>query len=114
MSVGKRRSDIAKLVTRAREVWRQSIKYQEAKKACKDTDRPGWYICKLCGTSHEVIQVDHIEPIGKQPDYLYEFGMWLERLFNLPQQGICKDCHKVKSKEDKRRIRKAVPAEAVV
>lgn len=110
MSVGKRRSDIAKLVTRAREVWRQSVKYQQAKRECRDPNRPGWFICCLCKASREVIQVDHIEPIGKQPDHLLEFGMWLERLFNLPQRGICKDCHKVKTKEDKRLMKVLVAA----
>lgn len=103
----KRRSDIQKMVTRAREIWRGSVKYYEAKKACKDPERTGWYICSLpeCGESREVIQIDHIEAIGKQPDTWEEFGPWLERLFNLPQRGICKDCHKLKGKEDRLRLK---------
>lgn len=106
----KRRSDIAKLVSSSRDIWRQSTKYQDAKRACRDPLRSGWFLCSLCGASRELIQIDHIEPVGRQPDHLGEFGPWLERLFNLPQRGICKDCHKVKTKEDKRKIRLGVAA----
>lgn len=100
MNLYRRRSDIAKLVTRSREVWRQSVKYQAIKRECKDPDRTGWFICRLCGQSREVIVVDHIVAIGKQPDSFLEFGTWLDRLFNLPQMGICRDCDRKKSKKN--------------
>ncbi len=99
----KRRSDIAKLVSHSRIVWRQSAIYQLVKKMAKDPNRSGWFICTNCQQSREVIQVDHSTPIGKQPDTLIEFGPWLERLFNSPQWAICKDCHKTKSKEERKK-----------
>jgi hypothetical protein len=103
MAKQKRRSDIAKMVTAARDVWRQSETYQAVKKACKSKLRAGWFDCTRCLQLREVIRIDHIAAIGKQPTNWREFGPWLERLncgdFNL--QGICTDCHKVKTKHDK-------------
>lgn len=101
----KRRSDIAKLVTRSREVWRMSEVCLLIKKQAKVG--PGWYKCKSCGQSREVIRIDHIKAIGKQPDTMLEFGPWLEKLFcgqeNL--QPLCQDCHREKSKDDKKRLK---------
>lgn len=99
----KRRSDIAKLVSHCRIVWRQSELYQKVKKLAKDPERSGWFICAKCHTSREVVQVDHFDPIGKQPDTLVEFGPWLEKLFTSPQWALCKDCHKAKSKEERQK-----------
>lgn len=108
-----RRSDIAKLVSKAREVWRQSQNYQAAKKACREINRPdykGWFRCAMCQAFREVIKVDHIDPIGKQPETMGQFGEWLERLFcpitNL--QGLCNDCHREKTREEGKARRAAV------
>lgn len=104
MAAKKRRSDIAKLVSAARNVWRQSENYQIVKKRCKDPNNTGWFICEKCKEKREVIKIDHVEPVGKQPDSLLEFGKWLGRLFcdlsNL--NGLCSDCHKSKSKQERK------------
>lgn len=101
----KRRSDIAKIVSAARDVWRQSENYQFIKKQSKVPDKPGWFQCFKCNSHVEVIKIDHIEPIGKQPDNLTEFGPWLKKLFcdvfNL--QPICNACHKLKTKEERKK-----------
>lgn len=101
----KRRSDIAKLVSHSREVWRQSVPYQTVKKRCRIEGKTGWFKCELNGEEVEVIKIDHVVPIGKQPDSLEEFGTWLPKLFcsetNL--QGLCNACHKIKSKEERKR-----------
>ena len=101
----KRRSDIAKLVSKSREVWRQSTSYQTTKKNCRVLGKSGWFKCQICSNEVEVIRIDHIKPIGKQPDKLEEFGEWLPKLFceesNL--QGLCNACHKQKSKEERKR-----------
>lgn len=104
----KRRSDISKLISKAREVWRQSQNYQFVKKQCKSTKEPGWFICENPGCSDpivEVIRIDHKQPIGKQPISLIEFGIWLDRLFCAPNnlQGLCNRCHKQKTKEERRK-----------
>lgn len=99
----KRRSDIAKLVSHCRIVWRQSVYYQQAKKITKIEDKSGWFRCQRCERETEKIQIDHVQPIGHQPDNLVEFGRWLHLLFcdtsNL--QGLCTECHKKKTKEDR-------------
>lgn len=99
----KRRNDFAKLVSHSRIVWRQSELYQKVKKLAKDPAKSGWFLCAKCQQSREKIQVDHFEPIGKQPDSFVEFGPWLEKLFTSPTWCLCADCHKLKSKEERRK-----------
>lgn len=98
----KRRSDIQKLVTAAREIWRMSETHQQVKKDSRDPKRSGWFICGDCESSREVIKVDHKIPIGIQPIKMSDFGTWLQYLFcgigNL--KPICADCHKEKTKEE--------------
>lgn len=103
----KRRSDIAKLVSHSREVWRQSVNYQETKKCLRCPGRPGWFACENCGINAEVIRIDHIKPIGKQPTLLSDFGWWLPKLFCHPDnlQGLCNLCHKKKTKEERKNAR---------
>lgn len=100
-----RRSDISKLVSAARNVWRQSENYQFIKKHSKVEGKSGWFQCFKCNREVEVIKVDHIQPIGKQPDNLTEFGVWLKKLFcdvfNL--QPLCNQCHKEKSREERKK-----------
>lgn len=109
----KRRSDIQKLVSASRDVWRQSEIYGEVKKESKDPSRSGWFICRSCQTSREVIKIDHIKGIGRQPDGLADFGSWLPALFcfkaNL--QPLCADCHSAKTKTDK--LKKAAAADSL-
>lgn len=106
----KRRSDIAKLVTAARDIWRHSQVYSDVKRESRDPNRTGFYICKKCKGSREVIKIDHIKPIGKQPDYWEEFGIWLGKLNCLPLnlQPLCADCHKEKTKKDAKEIKLAL------
>lgn len=103
----KRRSDISKLVTASRDIWRQSEIYHIVKRRSRDPNRTGWFKCSNCNESREVIRVDHISPIGKQPKCLLGFGEWLEKLFcpetNL--SGICVDCHKKKTKSERKKIK---------
>lgn len=103
----KRRSDIAKLVSKSREVWRQSENYQSVKRMAKSAFKKSWFRCYKCGEDREVIKIDHIEPIGKQPDSMIDFGPWLDKLFcpvtNL--QSLCADCHAAKTKEDNKKTR---------
>jgi 5-methylcytosine-specific restriction endonuclease McrA len=101
----KRRSDYAKLVSHAREVWRQSQVYQEVKRNTRIPGKSGWFNCQTCGRDTEKICIDHIVPVGKQPTCYLDFGSWLVKLFcgseNL--EGICSDCHKEKTKEERKK-----------
>jgi len=100
--VKKRRSDIAKLVSKSREIWRQSQNYQSVKKVCKIVGKSGWFKCQTCHSEVEVIKIDHIKPIGEQPVVMHNFGEWLEKLFCEPLnlQGLCTRCHSIKTKEE--------------
>jgi 5-methylcytosine-specific restriction endonuclease McrA len=99
-----KRSDIAKLVSAARKVWRESENYKAVKKAAAVPGKTGWFMCRKCQVPHEVIKIDHIDPIGKQPTTLEEFGQWLVRLFcaitNL--QPLCNGCHNEKTKAERK------------
>lgn len=105
MARGKRRSDIAKMVTAARDIWRQSVVYAEVKREGKV--RPNWFGCDVCKGEFQVIRIDHIEPIGKQPDRWEEFGPWLA-LLNCPKsnlQRLCLDDYRIKNNEDRKKLR---------
>lgn len=101
--MAKRKSDIRKLICAARQISRQSIAHGDVKRAQKVPGKTGWWSCKSCGRETEVIRIDHVIPIGKEPDVLEEFGTWLPKLLcgteNL--QGLCNACHKIKSKEER-------------
>jgi hypothetical protein len=87
-----------------------SVTYGEIKKSLKIVGRPGWFRCQDCAQAHEVIRIDHIVPLGRQPDALLEFGPWLLKLFcgraNL--QGLCMDCYKEKNKADRLSLKKEI------
>ena len=104
MAIKKRRSDIAKLVTMARDIWRFSENYQQVKRTSRNPDKPGWFVCRKCAKDVEVIRIDHLKALGEQPNSFKEFGDWLNKLFcpitNL--QPICNFCHREKTKEDAR------------
>ena len=83
----------------------------EVKRRCKDPNRPGWSICELCHKSVEKLDTDHIEPCVSP---LMGFGTWDEYItrrfvFDASKlQGICRECHREKSKQEniERRMRK--------
>ena len=110
--IKKRRSDIRKLISAARDISRQSLVSTEVKRRCRITDKNdvhfGWYVCVKCQEHHEIIKDDHIVPIGKEPETFLEFGPWLEKLFCLisNRQGLCARCHKEKSKRENAERRK--------
>lgn len=102
----RKRSDIAKLISKAREIWQYSAIHASVKKSCKIES--GVYKCQQCKKKCEVIHVDHKIPIGKQPTTFQEFGQWLTLLFcdtdNL--QGLCTKCHNKKTKKERQKGRR--------
>jgi len=71
-----------------------------------------WYICSECGAkcktaenkhNHPIIEVDHIDPVGKldsTPGGLIEF---INRLFCDPKnlRAVCRPCHRQKTRSDR-------------
>jgi len=73
----------------------------EVKRRCKDPNKSGWFICELCKVSHEKIEIDHINPCIKPSDGFVSWDEYITRrfVFRASQlQGLCHECHKVKSK----------------
>jgi 5-methylcytosine-specific restriction endonuclease McrA len=73
------------------------------KRRCQDPNRPGWYICELCKESREKIDIDHIIPCIKPSEGFTSWDEYITRRFVFDDkklQGLCKDCHKKKSKEE--------------
>ena len=102
----KRRSDVAKLVSASRNVWRFSQNYHAARKQAQV--KSGWYKCVHCKRSTEKPKVDHIDALGRQPISMFEFGTWLEHLFCPSEllQILCTECHNKKTKQDRKKMRK--------
>lgn len=77
----------------------------EVKRRCKDPNKPGWYICEKCKVSVEKLETDHIDPCVSP---LVGFTTWDEYIkkrfvFSADKlQGLCRECHKAKSKEENR------------
>jgi 5-methylcytosine-specific restriction endonuclease McrA len=73
----------------------------EVKRRCKDPTKPGWFICELCHTSHEKIDIDHVIPCVSIFDGWVSWDEYIKRRFVFDPkelQGICRSCHKLKSK----------------
>jgi len=86
------------------------------KRRCKDPNRPGWSICELCHKSVEKLDTDHIEPCVSPIAGFVTWDEYITRRFVFDAkklQGICKDCHRQKSKienaERRARKKKAIP-----
>lgn len=75
----------------------------EVKRRCKDPNRPGWFICEICHESREKIDVDHIEPVVSPLTGLVSWDEYIRRrlVFSADLlQGLCKDCHKAKTRKE--------------
>ncbi len=74
----------------------------EVKRRCKVPGKPGWYRCELCGQEREKLDVDHIKPVVSVRDGFTTWDLYIESKFVQADmlQGICKDCHKTKTKEE--------------
>lgn len=92
-----------KLVQLIRQCWayydlnRKLAKKESAvKQVNPETNRlKTYYRCVNCRDVFEKVQVDHIEPVGKEPETFLDFGNWINKLFcekdNL--RILCKTCH---------------------
>lgn len=108
----KRKTNMRKLICRAREIWRQSPEHGAVVKRCQHPEKKHLYYCEYCVVKgnhslHEKIYVDHSPAIGKEPgdNEFVNFGYWLEKLFWGKQYGICYECHKMKSKQERQKTK---------
>ena len=88
-----------KIRNAVRQIWQRSKARRIAKERCRNEE--GYYVCEQCTKQQPEITVDHIIAIGDMD----EVG-FLERLMvdSTGLKCLCDDCHKVKTKEDVRKI----------
>lgn len=86
--------EMKKISSAIRLVWQRCKARQITVKRCQDDD--GYYWCERCHNRTPSIKIDHIIPVGTLRDG------FIERLFCTSNrlQGLCKDCHKIKTKEE--------------
>ena len=99
--------DIKNLRSAIRLVWQRSHVRKLVVKRCTGFD--GFAYCELCNGRTPALKIDHIIKVG---DLLS--GNYIERMFTPSKnlQGLCKDCHDVKTKEERaldRKKKKAPP-----
>jgi 5-methylcytosine-specific restriction endonuclease McrA len=81
----------------------------EVKRRCKHPTKAGWFICEMCKGEREKLDVDHIVPCIKPSEGFTSWDAYIEARFVTADklQGLCKDCHKKKTK-DENRLRKEI------
>jgi len=91
--------DVEKIRKAIRQVWMWSWPRRLVIKRCLTKD--GFSKCEQCGKKCPKVAVDHIERVG-----LVDAG-FIERLFcpSSKLQGLCKDCHRLKTNEENREKR---------
>lgn len=79
-----------------------------AKKSVKGKRHKSEYQCAQCkGWFKQAdVQVDHIEPCGSLKSYA-DLPLFVEKMFCEPKdmQVLCKDCHQVKTNEERKRAK---------
>lgn len=91
--------EIARIKTALRQVW--SWSYSRRLVVARCLAKNGFSFCELCKKKCPKVFIDHITPIGTFD------GEYIQRLF-VPSdqlQGLCKECHKVKTKADLHNIK---------
>lgn len=80
----------------------------DAKKRAKHPTKKGWFVCELCGTEREKIEVDHKVPCIKPSDGWVSWDAYIASRFVESAdalQALCHECHAVKSKEENKKRR---------
>lgn len=102
-----------KLRAAIRLIWSRSTERNAIKKAAIyklhiDSSEPDQKVfdCPIC---HRVMpdwagEVDHIAAVGTLDSWRDVVG-FIDRMFYSPQRYLCKDCHRAKTKEDRKQMR---------
>jgi len=87
--------------------WMHWSPRNEVKKRCKIENKTGWYRCELCHTEREKLEIDHITPVVSVVDGFTDWNTYIKSRFVTADklQGICRDCHKNKTKEENKKRR---------
>lgn len=87
--------EIKRIRSAVRLVWQRSHARKLVVKRCTRED--GFTYCEKCGECTPKLKVDHIKNVGDLDDG------YIPRMFtpSVNLQGMCSDCHKEKTKEEK-------------
>lgn len=82
----------------------------EVKRRCAVADKPGWWKCEKCKRETERLDVDHIVPCVSTTDGWQGWDVYIDSRFVYEAtklQGLCRECHREKSKQENKRRREA-------
>ena len=87
--------EIAKIRSAVRQVWHRSRARKICVSRCTGADR--FLYCELCGQRTPTLKVDHITACGEVDEG------FIKRMFcpSTDLQGMCNDCHKAKTKQER-------------
>lgn len=74
----------------------------EVKRRCKIEGKTGWWNCEICKRATERIEIDHIKPVVKPEDGFSGWDSYISSKFVEADklQGICRECHREKTKSE--------------
>lgn len=74
----------------------------EAKRRCKVPEKTGWYKCEECHEEREKLEIDHIKPVILPEVGFTTWDQYISSKFVEADKlrGLCRECHKAKSKEE--------------
>ena len=97
-----------KLRSAIRLIWSRSKERREILKQAVFIARDGnTFTCPTCKRDWpiQMAEVDHIEAVG--PLDINKLTEYVKKMFYSPQRAICKLCHKKKTTEDRKKMKKA-------
>jgi|ERR1700690_268262 len=100
----------SKLRQAIRLIWSRSKERREILKQAIDDTAKGkdkYFNCPICLNAWpiQMAEVDHIEAVGTLD--INNLTEYVKKMFYSPQRAICKLCHKKKTAEDRKKMRKA-------
>lgn len=88
--------EIAKIRSAVRQVWHRCKARQLVVKRCKN--EAGYFVCEQCKQQSPEIKIDHIENVGDvDAGFILRMFVTSDKL-----QGLCKNCHNKKTKEERK------------
>ncbi len=96
----------SRIISAIARVWMWWEPRQEVKKRCQI--RTGWWKCEICKRETERLEIDHIIPVVKPQDGFIDWNTYIDSKFVQADllQGVCRECHKEKSKKENKIRRK--------
>lgn len=93
--------NLAQISSACRRVWAWSTPRRMC--VARSTDSEGYLFCEKCKQRTPKHHIDHIIPVGSPLS-----DGFVKRLFvsSSGLQALCKQCHKIKSKEDQKLLKK--------